>query len=85
MVDTDHVGWMVAVFARMRCVDVSFLILCIVFLISSIVYGTRLVTLVTVDDAFSFEARAQMVCAGISVLSASRASERHDVKSSPAT
>jgi hypothetical protein len=74
---------MVAVFARMPCVDVSFLIL--VFLISSIVYGTRLVTLIAVDDAFSFEARAQMVCAGISVLSASRASERHDVKSSPAT
>ena len=80
MVDTDHVGWMVAVFARMPCVDVSFLIL--VFLISSIVYGTRLVTLVTVDDAFSFEARAQMVCAGMKVLSAI---ERHDVKSSPAT
>lgn len=82
MVDTDYVGWMVAVFARMPCVDVSFLILCIVFLISSIVYGTRLVTLIAVDDAFSFEARAQMVCAGMKVL---LAIERHDVKSSPAT
>jgi len=65
--------------ARMRCVDVSFLIL--VFLISSIVYGTHLVTLIMRVHAFSFEARAQMVCAGMKVL---LAIDGCDVKSSPA-
>jgi len=46
-----------------------------------IVYGTHLVTLIMRVHAFSFEARAQMVCAGMKVL---LAIDGCDVKSSPA-